>query len=147
MIPVGPDEIVDEKDSINVIGKDGSSKQYRKRTWGAWLFKNTAPSNDFLEIAVKVFTVGKLMVGFIVALGGMFWGLNEYWVLPHQKTMIQAAVVESMKPINDRLDEDERLFRDHLIDIERQRGLFPTRTELRADLTEIKAMIQRLENR
>lgn len=147
MTPIGPEEDVAESEVMNVIGPDGVTRRFHRRAWGTWLFKNGTPSNDFLQIAIRVFTVGKLMVGFVVALGGMFWGLNEYWILPQQAMMIEKTVAAQIAPIAKRLDVDEELFRQHLIDIANQRSIYPTKEELRDDLNEIKSALIRLEER
>lgn len=147
MTPISPGEQVDASEVINVTGLDGVVRQFRRRKMGMWLFKNGKPSNDFVQGALKVATVGKAVILFLAALCGMMWTLNETVILPQQKRMIEGVVAEQLAPLAKRLDADEQLFRDHLLDVERQRSFFPTRTELKDDMTEIKAMIQRLEDR
>ena len=80
-------------------------------------------------------------------LGGVIWALYTYVIAPQQKIILTSAIKEQVAPIVDRLDRDEQLFRDHLIDVASQRALYPTRAELREDIAETKAMIQHLEDK
>lgn len=66
---------------------------------------------------------------------------------PHQERMLAAAIAAQVAPIVQRLDKDEQLFRDHLVDVANQRALFPTKIELKEDMAEIKSALVRLEGR
>ena len=61
--------------------------------------------------------------------------------------MISSSIAEQLAPIVKRLDANDAQFSDHLLYVANQSALYPTRAELREDMTEIKAMIQRLEDR
>lgn len=152
MTPIEPGEEVDEQDVINVTDEaTGETKRYRRRAFGLWGFKNHAFSNDFVQGAYKKATLVKAFCGALSAasgvLGGVVWVLYTYVIAPQQKIILTSAIKEQVAPIVDRLDRDEQLFRDHLIDVASQRALYPTRVELREDIAEIKAMIQHLEDK
>lgn len=149
MTPIGPDEKVDESEVMNVTDKvTGETTRMRRRKLGLWGFKNHAFANDFVQGAVRSITLVRAAIGLLIALGGMLWtiiwGCYKYVIAPQQERMISAAIA---KQVGERLDKDEELFRAHLIDVAMQRSLYPTRIELRDDMTEIKAMIQRLEDK
>lgn len=152
MTPIGPDEQVDEREVMNVTDKaTGETLRFRRRRLGLWDFKNHAFSNDFVQGAVRKITLIRAALGLLGVVAGMLWtiicGSYKYVIAPQQERMISAAIAEAIQPVVERLDEDERLFREHLIDVERQRGLFPTKVELNRDMDEIKAALIRLESR
>lgn len=149
MTPIGPDEQVDESEVMNVTDKaTGETTRMRRRKLGLWGFKNHAFSNDFVQGAVRNLTLVKAALGALSAFGVIVWAVFSsyytYVIAPQQERMISAAIA---KQVGERLDKDEELFRAHLIDVAMQRSLYPTRIELRDDMTEIKAMIQHLEDR
>lgn len=152
MTPIGPDEQVDDREVMNVTDKEtGETLRYRRRRLGLWSFKNHAFANDFVQGAVRKITLVRAMLGLLGVLGGMLWtviwGTYTYVIAPKQESMISAAIAEQLAPVVKRLNDDERLFNDHLIEVERQRNLFPTKIELKDDIDEIKAALIRLESR
>ena len=151
MTPFGPEEEIDESEVINVTGEDGVVRRYRKRRMGLWNFRNHAFSNDFIQGAVKKITLVRATLGLLGVVAGMMWtvlwGSYKYVIAPQQERVIAAAVAQQLVPIVKEQEEQERIFQQHLVDVANQRALFPTRIELKEDLTEIKAMIQRLEDR
>lgn len=152
MTPIDPDEHVDEREVMNVTDKaTGETSRYRRRKMGLWDFKNHAFSNDFVQGAVRKITLVRAVLGLLGVVAGMLWtiiwGSYKYVIAPQQERMIAAAVAEALAPVANRLDRDEQLFRDHLIDVERQRNLFPTKLELDHDVDEIKAALIQLEGR
>jgi len=151
MTPLGPEEEIDESEVINVTGEDGVVRRYRKRRMGLWNFRNHAFSNDFIQGAVKKITLVRATLGLLGVVAGMMWtvlwGSYKYVIAPQQERVIAAAVAQQLVPIVKEQEEQERIFQQHLVDVANQRALFPTRIELKEDLTEIKAMIQRLEDR
>lgn len=152
MTPIGPDEQVDENEVMHVTDKEtGETLRYRRRRLGLWSFTNHAFTNDFVQGAVRKITLVRTALGLLGVVAGMLWtiiwGSYKYVVAPQQERMIAAAVAEALAPVVNRLDRDEQLFRDHLIDVERQRNLFPTKLELNRDMDEIKAALIRLEGR
>lgn len=151
MTPLGPEEEIDESEVINVTGEDGVVRRYRKRRMGLWNFRNHAFSNDFIQGAVKKITLVRATLGLLGVVAGMMWtviwGSYKYLIAPQQERVIAAAVAQQLVPIVKEQEEQERIFQQHLVDVANQRALFPTRIELKEDLTEIKAMIQRLEDR
>jgi len=152
MTPIGPDEQVDENEVMHVTDKEtGETMRYSRRRLGLWSFKNHAFTNDFVQGAVRKITLVRAALGLLGVVAGMLWtiiwGSYKYVIAPQQERMIAAAVAEALAPAVNRLDRDEQLFRDHLIDVERQRNLFPTKLELNRDMDEIKAALIRLEGR
>ena len=152
MTPIGPDEQVDENEVMHVTDKEtGETMRYRRRRLGLWSFTNHAFTNDFVQGAVRKITLVRAALGLLGVVAGMLWtitwGSYKYVIAPQQERMIAAAVAEALAPVVNRLDRDEQLFRDHLIDVERQRNLFPTKLELNRDMDEIKAALIRLEGR
>ena len=152
MTPIGPDEQVDESEVMNVTDRaTGEKTRMRRRKLGLWSFKNHAFANDFVQGAVRNITLVRAGLGLLGVVAGMLWtiiwGTYTYVIEPRQERMISSAIAEALAPISRRIDEDERLFREHLYDIERQRGLFPTKIELKEDMDEIKAALIRLEER
>ena len=152
MTPIGPDEQVDENEVMHVTDKEtGETLRYRRRRLGLWSFTNHAFTNDFVQGAVRKITLVRAALGLLGVIAGMLWtvtwGSYKYVIAPQQERMIAAAVAEALAPVVNRLDRDEQLFRDHLIDVERQRNLFPTKVEQKDDMDEIKAALIRLEGR
>lgn len=152
MTPIGPDEQVDENEVMHVTDKEtGETLRYRRRRLGLWSFTNHAFTNDFVQGAVRKITLVRAALGLLGVVAGMLWtiiwGSYKYVIAPQQERMIAAAVAEALAPVVNRLDRDEQLFRDHLIDVERQRNLFPTKVEQKDDMDEIKAALIRLEGR
>lgn len=142
MTPLSPDEPAGDREVINVTGVDGETRRYQKRRMGMRGFRNGHFSNDFVEIVVKSWTIVKVVAGALATIVGAMWVLNERVILPQQQRMIERVVAEQLTPIIKRLGIDEKLFREHLLDIEKQRSQYPTRDDLREDLSEIKAMIR-----
>lgn len=152
MTPIGPDEQVDESEVMNVTDKEtGETLRYRRLRLGLWNFKNHAFSNDFVQGAVRKITLVRAALGLLGVVAGMLWtilwGSYKYVIAPQQERMIAAAIAEQLAPVVKRLSDDEKQFSEHLIDVERQRGLFPTKIELKDDMDEIKAALIRLESR
>ena len=152
MTPIGPDEQVDENEVMHVTDKEtGETLRYRRRRLGLWSFTNHAFTNDFVQGAVRKITLVRAALGLLGVVAGMLWtiiwGSYKYVIAPQQERMIAAAVAEALAPVVNRLDRDEQLFRDHLIDVERQRNLSPTKVEQKDDMDEIKAALIRLEGR
>lgn len=152
MTPIGPDEQVDESEVMNVTDKaTGETTRMRRRKLGLWGFKNHAFSNDFVQGAVRNLTLVKAALGALSAFGVIVWAvLSSYYtyvIAPQQERVILAAVAAQITPMAQQLADDEKLFHAHLLYVSEQRALFPTRIELKGELTEIKAMIQRLEDK
>lgn len=152
MTPIGPDEQVDENEVMHVTDKEtGETLRYRRRRLGLWSFTNHAFTNDFVQGAVRKITLVRAALGLLGVVAGMLWtiiwGSYKYVIAPQQERMIAAAVAEALAPVVNRLDRDEQLFRDHLIDVERQRNLFPTKIELKDDMDELEAELIRLKGR
>jgi len=152
MTPIGPDEQVDENEVMHVTDKEtGETLRYRRRRLGLWDFKNHAFSNDFVQGAVRKITLIRAALGLLGVVAGMMWtvlwGSYKYVIAPQQERMIAAAIAEQLAPVVKRLNDDEKQFNDHLLDVEKQRGLFPAKIELKDDMDEIKAALIRLESR
>lgn len=152
MTPIGPDEQVDENEVMHVTDKEtGETLRYRRRRLGLWSFTNHAFTNDFVQGAVRKITLVRTALGLLGVVAGMLWtiiwGSYKYVIAPQQERMIAAAVAQQLAPVVAQQQEQEHIFQQHLVDVAIQRSLFPTRVELKEDMTEIKAMIQRLEDR
>lgn len=152
MTPIRPDEQVNENEVMNVTDKvTGETSRYRRRKLGLWSFTNHDFANDFVQGAVRKITLVRAGLGLLGVVAGMMWtviwGSYKYVIAPQQERVIAAAVAQQLAPVVARQEEQERIFQQHLVDVAIQRSLFPTRVELKEDMTEIKAMIQRLEDR
>lgn len=147
MAPPGAGDQSDERDVINVKHPDGTVRRQHKRRMGAWLFKNHSPSNDFYEVAIRYFTVVKASAAALVALGALYWLINDRIIMPQQERMIERIVAEQAAKIDNRFVVNEQLFQAHLVDVANQRALYPTKLELRQDITEIKSMLEDIKRR
>lgn len=152
MTPIGPEDQVDENEVITVTDKEtGVTRRYRRRKMGLWGFKNHAFSNDFVQGAIKKMTLVQAACGAVCAVGGVVWavvwGTYTYLIAPQQEKMLNRAISVQVAPIVKRLDDDEKLFNAHLIDVAMQRASYPTRDDLKTNIDEIKMMIRRLEDR
>ena len=147
MTPIGPDEQVPESEVINVHQPDGTTQRYRKRRMGAWIFRNGKPSNDFLQVAVRYFTVIKVGVAALTAVAVAFWGINETIILPQQERMIERIVKATADPMAQRQKELEGALAAHILSIAERSALYPTKVELKEDLDEIKATLEIIRSR
>lgn len=148
MTPIKPGEVVPEDDIITVTDKDsGDTDRYQRELFGLWRMKNGKLSNDYIRGAIRIFTLARAAVVFIVALCGALWALNEKVILPQQQRMIEATIASQLASVVRRIEDGEKRFDAHLLAVAEQRSLYPTRVELKEDLAEIKAMIQMVGGR
>lgn len=147
MTPIGPNDQVDEKDVINVQQPDGTTQRYHRRRMGGRIFKNGKPSNDFYEVAIRYFTVVKASAAALVALGALYWLINDRIIMPQQERMIERIVAEQATKFDSRFTANEQAFQSHLLDIANQRTLYPTKMELKQDIAEIKAALEEIKRR
>lgn len=141
-----------DSDFINVTHKkDGTQDRYKRRRLGLSGYKNHSLSNDFIEGAISKLALIRAAALALLAVAGVVGSaivaVDKYYVAPRQTVAVSEAVEKHIAPILARLDEDEKLFRDHLIDIERQRDLFPTKMDFERSIDEIKATLIRMEGR
>lgn len=147
MNPVIDGEEVDERDVINVELPDGTVRRYHRRKMGFDKMTNGHMKNNFIQGAIKYSTVVKGIFGALLAIGGVFWLVNDRIIMPQQERMMQTVISEQVKLVNDRFEKNEDAFRDHLADVASQRLLYPTRVEIKGDMDEIKVLLAEIRAR
>ena len=118
-----------------------------KRRHGAQFMKNGNRSNDYLQFAIRLFTAIKVGIGALAAFIGAVAIVFEFLVIPQLEKKMDEVAKKTTAPIIEKLEQDERLFQKHLIDVAERSALYPTRDDLRRDLGEIKSTLEMIRGR
>lgn len=121
--------------------KTGETRRGRRRSGGQFM-KNGSFSNHYLQFAIRLFTAIKVGIGALVSFVGAVWVLFEFLIIPQIERKMEKVAITASAPIIERLEKDEELFRQHLIDVAMKSALYPTRDDLRQDLDEIKRTLE-----
>lgn len=143
MTPIEEGEDVDESEVIYVTAPDGEQRRYRKRKMGLDQMRNGKFSNNFVQGAIRNLTLVQLFCGALAAFGVVMLGIAEWAVIPQ----LEKKIERTMAPLVERVALAEKALADHRIDVAEKSRLYPTRTELKEDLDEIKQMLRDAEGR
>lgn len=143
MTPLDPNEEIDESEVMNVTGPDGVERRYRHRKLGLDHMKNGKFSNNFIQGAVRNLTLVKAFFGSLLAVAAVVWGVAEWTVIPQLERKIERTIA----PLAARVEAAEQAMTEHRLEVAEKSRLYPTRTELKEDLDEIKQLLRDAENR
>ncbi len=143
MTPLDPNEEIDESEVMNVTGEDGIERRYRHRRLGVDHMKNGKFSNNFFQGAVRSATLVQLFFGALMAVAAVVWGVAEWTVIPQLERKIERTIA----PLAARVEAAEQAMTGHRLEVAEKSRLYPTRTELKEDLDEIKQLLRDAENR
>ncbi len=143
MTPLGPDEEIDESEVMNVQGEDGVWRRFRHRKLGIDHMKNGKFGNNFYQGAVRSVEILKMIGWFFGLLGTLLWGLTEWVLIPQIEHKIEVTARAVASPLDARLIVIEKLYAEHLLDIERKSRDFPTKADLKNEVDEIRDELRR----
>lgn len=143
MTPINEVETLDDSQVISVTDADGNEQLYRKRKMGVDHMKNGKFSNNFFQGAVRSMTLVQLFFGALASVAVVVWAVAEWTVIPQ----LEKKIVSTVAPLVLRVDAAEKALSDHRIEVAEKSRLYPTRTELKEDLDEIKQLLRDAENR
>lgn len=137
------DEQTDDSEAIHVIDAEGNAQRYRRRKMGIDHMKNGKFSNNFFQGAVRSMTLVQLFFSALASVAVVVWGVAEFTVIPQ----LEKKIVATVAPLVLRVDAAEKALSDHRLEVAEKSRLYPTRTELKEDLDEIKQLLRDAENR